>query len=224
MPSSRRPLVVAALAATISGVLGVGLYHQRFPTAFDRRITSILNSYQVSAAVNWLELEKLWAKPSMRWTAEIGGRATLAVFLAAIVALAWRRRDLGLAVIGVGAPVLAGAITEFIGKPLVDRRIDGIHATFPSGHVTSATAIATVCWVAAHRRTNRLSPTNTRTYRIGAVLSWMVWLIPIGVGVAVVRLRWHVGTDVLGGFGVGVGVVFGTVAAVNTITARRMSC
>ena len=90
-------------------------------------------------------------------------------------------------------------MTEWVGKPLVDRRIDGVHTSFPSGHVTTAAAIAALLWFSWRRR-HRLSSVPVAVYS--------VWILPAAVGIAVVRLRWHVATDVLGGISVGCGIVF----------------
>ena len=130
------------------------------------------------------------------------------------------RHDLGMVakrsvagVAGVGWPRCGWAPTEWVGKPLVDRRIDGVHPTFPSGHVTAAAAIAALLFVATRR---------TATTKCRLILAMVVWVIPAAVAVSVLRLGWHVATDALAGIGVGAGVVFGTLG-VLTVAANAIS-
>lgn len=217
---SFHPGWVALVAVTPVLVMSARLAGSRTLSGFDRQFASALFSNRLVRATHWLEFERMLTKSSLRSIAAFGGRETLGAFLVGVVAVACHRRDRVLAVVGIVGPVSAGAVTEYLGKPLIDRRIDGIHASFPSGHVTSATAIAAVCWILIRRvSVQRSGPPEWRR-RLVSVLSWGVWLAPIAVGVAVVRLGWHVGTDVLGGIGVGLGLVFATLWFANRVEAR----
>jgi membrane-associated phospholipid phosphatase len=51
--------------------------------------------------------------------------------------------------------------------------------------------------------------------RVAAAVSVAVFVIPLVVGLALVRLGWHYPTDVVGGVAVGVGVACGTYVALT---------
>ncbi|MCU1449708.1 MAG: putative rane protein, partial [Acidimicrobiales bacterium] len=131
--------------------------------------------------------------------------------MAATALWAWRRRDrFGMALSVVG-PVVALVITEVIAKPLVDRTNGGALA-YPSGHVTGATAIATVAVLLAYRHWGR-----DRALQVAVVAS----LVPLAVGVGVVRLGWHYATDAAGGAAVGVAAVLATAVVLARFEDRR---
>ena len=203
-----RWFATSAVLLWLTGIMSIGLWHARMPSLADQHVTSWLQSPRISKVLVDLELSVLWTKPGLTTMAALGGPSALIAAMLCVLTLSWWRRDAVLGALALIGPVLAGAITEWIGKPLVDRRIDGVHPSFPSGHVTTAAAIAALLWVAA-RRTSR-SPLRA--------LAPIVWAIPAIVSVAVLRLGWHVATDAIAGVGVGMGVVFGSLAALTTIS------
>lgn len=203
----------SAVLLSVPLMMSVPLWHSRLPATGDRFVARWMNSPRIGILLARLELDQFWAKPGLRSVAALGGPSVLIVVMASIMALGWWRRDRLLALLALIGPVVAGALTEWVGKPLVDRRIDGVHPTFPSGHVTTAAAIAALLFVATRR---------TATTKRRRILTMVVWVIPAAVAVSVLRLGWHVATDALAGIGVGAGVVFGTLG-VLTVAANAIS-
>jgi len=93
------------------------------------------------------------------------------------------------------APIVAVEVVEHIAKPMVGREIGGGSFTYPSGTITAVAALAAAVFVVSPRLVRPLSALA------GA-------LAVIGVGWAVLVLRWHYPTDVIGGLWVGSGAVF----------------
>jgi membrane-associated phospholipid phosphatase len=93
------------------------------------------------------------------------------------------------------APIVAVEVVERIAKPMVGREIGAGSFTYPSGTVTAVAALAAAVFLVSPSLLRPLSAL------VGA-------LVVAGVGVAVVVLRWHYPTDVIGGVWVGIGAVF----------------
>lgn len=93
------------------------------------------------------------------------------------------------------APIAAVEIVERVAKPMVGREIGAGGFTYPSGTVTAVAALAAALFLVSPRLLRPLSAL------VGA-------LAVGGVGVAVLVLRWHYPTDVVGGVWVGSGIVF----------------
>jgi membrane-associated phospholipid phosphatase len=105
------------------------------------------------------------------------------------------------------SPILAVLIVQDIAKPLVDRHnvITG-GLSYPSGTVAAVTALVTALLL--------VMPSNTRL----AVAA--LGLVAIaGTGCAVIVLRWHYPTDVLGGIWVGMGSVLVVDALLHALPA-----
>jgi membrane-associated phospholipid phosphatase len=111
------------------------------------------------------------------------------VFVAAIF------RDWVRAVACAAAPIIAVEIVEQVAKPMVGREIGGANFTYPSGTVAVVAALAAALFLVSPRLLRPL---------IAVIGS----LVVAGVGIAVLVLRWHYPTDVLGGVCVGAGAVF----------------
>ena len=92
-------------------------------------------------------------------------------------------------------PVVAVLVVERVAKPMVGRELATGSFTYPSGTVAVVAALAAAVFLVTPRL---LRPVN-------AVIGPIVVL---GVGWAVLVLRWHYPTDVLGGVCVGAGAVF----------------
>lgn len=93
------------------------------------------------------------------------------------------------------APIVAVEMVEHIAKPMVGREIGAGSFTYPSGTVAVVAALATAVFL--------VSP------RLLRPLSAVAGILPVAsVGAAVLVLRWHYPTDVLGGVWVGSGAVF----------------
>jgi membrane-associated phospholipid phosphatase len=107
------------------------------------------------------------------------------------------------------APIVAVEVVEHIAKPMVGREIGAGSFTYPSGTVAVVAALAAAVFLVTPRL---LRPAS-------AVVGILVTL---GVGWAVLVLRWHYPTDVVGGAWVGAGSVF-FIDAVAQLPWRRAS-
>jgi membrane-associated phospholipid phosphatase len=111
------------------------------------------------------------------------------IFLVAIF------RDWVRAVACAVGPIVAVEVVEHVAKPMVGRQIGAGSFTYPSGTVAVVAALAAAVFLVTPRL---LRP-------VSAVIGPLVVL---GVGWAVLVLRWHYPTDVIGGVWVGAGAVF----------------
>jgi len=93
------------------------------------------------------------------------------------------------------APVIAVEVVEHIAKPMVGREIGAGSFTYPSGTVAAVAALATAVFLISPRLLRPLSAVGGS-------------LVVAGVSAAVLVLRWHYPTDVIGGVWVGSGAVF----------------
>lgn len=157
-------------------------------TAVDARIRASLGGHQVL----------------LGRVALLGTTVPLIVMTAALVlaCLATRRwRGAALAAIGVPA---ADALTELLIKPLV-RRTTGGGFSYPSGHATSAFAVAAVVAVLL---LGPLRPKLPAAARLALTLAAL--LAACAVSVAVIGLHYHYFTDTVGGAAVAVATVLVT--------------
>jgi membrane-associated phospholipid phosphatase len=113
----------------------------------------------------------------------------IVVFLAAIF------RDWVRAVACAAAPIIAVEVVEHIAKPMVGREIGAGSFTYPSGTVAAIAALSTAVFLVA-----------PRLARPAAALGGAAAVT--ATGIAVLVLRWHYPTDVVGGVWVGSGAVF----------------
>ena len=93
------------------------------------------------------------------------------------------------------SPISAVEIVEHIAKPMVGREMGAGSFTYPSGTVTAVAALAVAAFLVSPRLLRPLSA-------VAGVL------VVAGVSWAVLVLRWHYPTDVLGGIWVSCGAVF----------------
>ena len=124
----------------------------------------------------------------------IGSRPVLIIGVA-VIFLAAIFRDWVRAFACAVSPVVAVLVVEHIAKPMVGREIGAGNFTYPSGTVAAVAALAAAVFLVTPRL---LRP-------VSAVIGP---LVVIGVGWAVLVLRWHYPTDVIGGVWVGAGAVF----------------
>jgi membrane-associated phospholipid phosphatase len=127
------------------------------------------------------ELVRLGSKPVL-----VGG--VILVFLVAVF------RDWVRAFACGAAPLIAVEVVEHVAKPMVGREIGAGSFTYPSGTVAAISALATAVFLVAPRLT-----------RPAVALAGAIAVA--GTGVAVLVLRWHYPTDVIGGVWVGSGAV-----------------
>lgn len=185
---------VAAAATRLHGLSG--------PVSLDRLSpTGVLPSRLIGLLAR-LRLGRLAAPVDWRAVISFASPAVAVVTALVLAALAWVRRD-RLGTVLCLTPLMAVAITELVAKPLVDRHL-GSTLAFPSGHATAAAALAALVVVMAHRHGGW-----TGAARVAApAIAFLVV-----VAAALVRLRYHYPTDVVGGVAVGVA----TVLAVNAL-------
>lgn len=203
-PRQRDTLALAATSAAIWGfllVLAAAVRHGTGPLALDVRGGKAVDSERVASHLGRLGRNHFMQR--LTWLGSPFGVIVLSLCLVAL-ALWWRDR-IG-AALALAGPLVSELLTELVLKPLVDRTNPLGDYLFPSGHATGVTAVVFVLVVLLYRRYGR---------RAMGVLP--LALIPIGaVGVAVVRLRWHYLTDVVGGVCVGAATVLALAAAVQS--------
>ena len=135
------------------------------------------------------------ASPLYADVAKLGSLPVLLAGIAIAIVLSIWRDWIRAAACLIG-PFVAVELTERVGKPYVGRPaiIGAAGNSYPSGTVTAAAALVTVA-----------------TLAVPLVLRPAVGLAGAGViaavGVAVIGMRWHFPTDVIGGACVGVGAV-----------------
>jgi membrane-associated phospholipid phosphatase len=127
--------------------------------------------------------------------------------LCALLARRWE-----FAVLVVAGPVLAVMLVELVGKPLVDRQLNG-YLSYPSGHTVSTLSVLTVAMLglAAGARIVR---------RVLALVMWVV--ISGAVMVGLVGMDYHYPTDTVGGLGVTLGVLLPAAVLVDVMAVRRV--
>jgi undecaprenyl-diphosphatase len=191
-----RALVFCAICVVVVAVLSVMVHGHGAPLAIDRYVDARLPVLSARSA------------HGLHRAGKTDG------FVFAVVVLAGVAFSLGdrfsAIVAAVGCP-LAATITEWIAKPLVGRH-EPPGLGFPSGHTTTAAALAAVAALIAYRRWGK---------RGLLAVAPVSFLLPAVMALAVIRLQLHYFTDTVGGTLVG----YATVAAMgwflSTILATR---
>ena len=126
--------------------------------------------------------------PGSRLANELVKIGSLPVLLAGVAAIFLLAifRDWVRAFACAAAPIVAVEVVEHIAKPMVGREIGGGSFTYPSGTVTAVAALAAAVFLVSPRLVRPLSALA------GAA-------VVAAVGWAVLVLRWHYPTDVIGG-------------------------
>ena len=135
--------------------------------------------------------------PSSHLANELVKIGSLPVLLAGVVVIFLLAvfRDWVRAIACSLSPIVAVEVVEHIAKPMVGREIGVGNFTYPSGTVAVVAALASAVFLVTPRL---LRPASAV---VGILLT-------LAVGWAVLVLRWHYPTDVIGGAWVGVGFVF----------------
>jgi undecaprenyl-diphosphatase len=202
--AGRRVLVAAAaVLLVLVALVGLRVHGDTTPLRVDRA-----GSRLAGHDLGRLDSPQLFDR--LVW---IGSPVCVATVIALMALWALRRRDRVGAALAVAGPVVALVITELIAKPLVDRTNGGALA-YPSGHVTGATALATVAVLLAYRHWG---------LELAAKVAVVVAVVPLVVGIGVVRLGWHYATDAVGGLAVGVAGVVGVAVVLARLEDGRVS-
>ena len=180
----RRPRtddIELALAGALLGAVALaGLYFLVRPgtTRIDRFVLSVIPLRPRSTYV--VAVTRLGSAPVLVAGAVAGFIATM-------------RRDRARAAALLVAPVVTVLVTDWILKPTVGRRFEGV-LSFPSGSVAAVAALATVAVLASP------DPWRWASGAVGATVSVLMAL-------AVVALGWHYPTDAASGLALGAGTV-----------------
>ena len=192
----------ALLAACVAVVaaLGVQFAGQTHPGRLDAPIDAAFQS-------------ALGGHPSvLLFLARFGDLPLVTVMTAALVlGCAAARRWRGALLAAIAVPVASG-LTEGVLKHLVGRTLRG-WLSYPSGHATSSFALATVS-VILLAAPSRLPVPVRRLLMAGA------WLFAVAVPSAMVALRLHYFTDIVGGAAVGAGTALLTALLLDTACAN----
>ena len=181
LPTAGRPLAVAIVVACVlvTAVQGVWIKHGMengwVDTAVDAKVLASLQGHSVLLA-------------ALVWPGEPVPVAAMAVAL--VLACILRRRYCGAALVAISV-ILASGLTEFVLKPLIGRTTWG--NPFPSGHVTSAVALAAALTVLLAG-----TPASVRGL-VRLVLAITAFLIAAAVAVGVIGANMHHFSTLLGG-------------------------
>jgi membrane-associated phospholipid phosphatase len=188
LSAAARPVavVIVVVCVLVTAVLGVWLRHGTHAGWLDATVDA-----KVLAVLYWHRL----LLAVLVWP---GGPVPVTAMAAVLVlACVLRRRYHEAAFVAISVPT-AVAITEFLLKPLISRTLWGSLA-FPSGHVTSVAALATVVTVLLAGSPGRVP----RVLRL--VLAGTAFLIAATVAIGVVGAGMHYLTDTIAGAAVGTG-------------------
>jgi membrane-associated phospholipid phosphatase len=193
-PLAMTIVVVSALVIAVQGVwLRHGMETGWLDTTVDAKVKASLGAHPRLLAV------LIWPGAPVPVTA-----MTAALALVCLL----RRRYAEAALAAISVP-LATAITELVLKPLIGRTPWG--DPFPSGHVTSVVALATVLVVLLARM--------PRLLRL--VLAFTAFLIAAAVALGVIGARLHYFTDTVGGAAVGIATVLLTALILDLLSSRH---
>ena len=204
---SRRPEFLLGLAAaSAAGALAVWLAAFAVPggRALDGRALAAFTGAAGAAGA-----------PSVHGIAELADPWPFAIAGAALIAIALARRRVLMAA-AVPAILLAASLTTQVLKPaLADERVvdlPGVAAVYPgswpSGHATGAMSLALCLVLVAGPRMRPLAALLGAGYAIA-------------VGYALVALRFHLASDVLGGYLVAAAFTLLGAAALSEFESRR---
>ena len=199
MPSEllSRLKVVALTCLLATATLGLVVAHGHSPYAFEKSALAWLGP--PSANNTWADFAKFLAAPVVG-----------AVLVTAFVIGQLRRALLRVAAYA-GLAASAVLISENVAKPLVQRTYQA-ELTFPSGHVTIASASALAAWLA-------LYPLLGKWARNIVLVLGVAWTVLMSL--AVVGAHWHTPVDAVGSVLLSVGIVSAGAVAFEPFGARR---
>jgi len=204
VPGSLRRPTVALLAACVAVTAAAGARVPGFglpawlDATFDPRLTAYLGRFPV--VLNWLP--------------HLGGQKLVAAMtLTLTLACALARRWRGVVLVVAAVPIAIG-LTEYALKPSVG---EAIGQAFPSGHATSAFAVAASYAVLLANPPRRRVPDSVRL-----LLVLVAFLLATAVAAVMVANGAHTFTDAVGGAAVGTGVVLACALTLDALGSLRL--
>jgi membrane-associated phospholipid phosphatase len=198
LPAALRPAVgwFVTGCALLTAVGGVLTAHHAQAGWLDRSVDSRIQAALAGHNGLLVAVADI-AKPS---------RVVLLIALLVVACVAVRRLDGALlAVVGIPAAI---AVAEGL-KQLFDRTLNGA-PVYPSGHTTTAFALAAVVMILLLCPSRHVLPFAARL-----AITLAAMLAACAVAFAVIGLNWHYFTDTLAGVAVGVGTVVGVSLAID---------
>jgi membrane-associated phospholipid phosphatase len=187
-------VVTCLLVITVQAVwIRHGMETSWVDTTVNAKIVAVLGGHPLLLAM-------------MVWPGEPVPASAMAAALA--LACMLRRRYRKAALVAISVP-LAAAVTELVLKPLIGGTPWG--NPFPSGHVTSVAALATVVAVLLARVPRRLC----------LALACTAFLITGAAAVGVIGAHMHHFSDTVGGAAVGIGTVLATALVLDRLFSTR---
>jgi membrane-associated phospholipid phosphatase len=182
IPLPLRPVVAVSGAGMALIILVLGLiYHDTSSAApIDTRIASAIAAH--------IDPDQR----ILRFIVRLGDPLSIAAIVVVLTMTALLLKRPRAAVLALVGPSACGVAIELM-KPLVGRTYHGI-LTFPSGHTTGITAVATVAAVMA------VSFTRSRLFIAIAMAVAGVLIVAIVMAFALLAQHLHYPTDTLGGF------------------------
>ena len=202
LPGRRRAMAGALLVACVAVVAALGV-----------QFAGHTQPGRLDAPIDAAFLSALGGHPSvLLFLARFGDLPLVTAMTAALVlGCAAARRWRGALLAAIAVP-LASGLTEGILKHLVGRTLRG-WLSYPSGHATSSFVLATV-GVILLAGPSRLPVAARRLLMAGALL------FAVAVPSAMVALRFHYFTDLVGGAAVGAGTALLTALLLDTACAN----
>jgi membrane-associated phospholipid phosphatase len=194
--------LVAGCAVLVTA-LGILFAHQATADGFDRAVDA--------PVIGWL----FGHHDLQRWMAFPGTLEPAALLVVAAAAGCLLAGRLNGALLTVAAVPVATGLDEVLIKRVVDRTYLG-NLAYPSGHVTTVSALAATATVLL-----LIPPQQAGTRLPRILLTVVAWAVTVVVAVAVMSLEWHYFTDTIAGAAVGVGTTAGLGLLIDLPVARR---
>lgn len=197
-PARRWAVTLLGTSLILLAVLAVLVARQTSADGFDRAVDS--------PVIAWLGGHR----GALAWLAFPGTPLPAAAVTLILILACLRARRLNGVILALAAVPVSTGLDEELIKPLVHRTYLGALA-FPSGHTTTATALAATVAVFYFAR-----PTMLKALGLAALLA-----VTCVVALAVIALRWHYFTDTVAGAAVGAGTVCAVTLILDSPFARR---
>jgi membrane-associated phospholipid phosphatase len=198
-------LVVAAVCALVVLLLAARVHGVSTPLRADARANSAVRAHVWGVPLVPFDLaQRYQALSSIPWYVGL---------VTAVVATARYLRDQVMVVVSLLGPPIALLVAEMVGKPVVARLEFGAYG-FPSGHTTASAALAMTAALLAYRHLS---------FRFLMAMAPLLVGVPLGMVLAVVRIRAHLFSDAVAGVLLGLGTVLAIASVVSVAIGLRRS-